>query len=84
MGNEFVQRGRNVLLPFKHRVLLRLRKRTFCVDLSPSDVDKRHSLGKAANLFSIFAALSEDLVFYVKTIDNEYRSKKQASRKYFQ
>ena len=31
-----------------------------------------------------FAALSEDLVFYVKTIDNEYQSKKQASRKYFQ
>lgn len=37
-----------------------------------------------ADLFSTFAALSEDLVFYVKTIDNEYRSKKQASRKYFQ
>lgn len=36
------------------------------------------------DLFSIFAALSEDLVFYVKTTDNECQFEKQASRKYFQ
>ncbi len=37
-----------------------------------------------ADLFSTFAALSEDLVFYVKTTDNECQFEKQASRNNFQ
>lgn len=45
---------------------------------------KFRQIAANADLFSTFAALSEDLVFYVKTTDNECQFEKQASRKYFQ